>query len=382
MHVESPISPGMFRIVRVVRIARLLRSIEHLRGIRQLIFTAIKSAPALGNVCLILFLIIFIYAILGMTIFQHVRFNKGLDKVVNFQTFWSSVGVLFRISTAAGWNVILNATMTQQPPACNPTLVFKDTGNGITKGDCGNKNVAIIYFVSYIMLLSWIIVNVYIAVMLENFRLAQAQETIGITEDGIEAFYDVWQKFDPIPTQFIQVSELKSFVGHLEEPFDLTEKEYEEMLTKCDIAIKEQERFHCLDVLSALVKFRLGSRRCAESENVKKVLAKVEEIFAIKFPVRKQVVTVDSTLKRYQIKVDAAQTVQRVYRYYCYVTYLKNLTRLERYNKNPKRYMIRDVAANLVIPKQLYDKSGHKREKLRSQGRKKSLIYQNRFTNR
>ena len=382
MHVESPISPGLFRIVRVVRIARLLRSIQHLRGIRQLIFTAIKSAPALGNVCLILFLIIFIYAVLGMTIFQNVRFNKDLNKVVNFQTFWSSVGVLFRISTAAGWNLVLNATMTEEPPTCNPNLVFKGQENGITKGDCGNKMVAIIFFVSYIMLLSWIIVNVYIAVMLENFRQAQAQETIGITEDGIEAFYDVWQMFDPVPTQFIQVADLPEFVEHLEEPFNLTKLEYEEMLTKCDIAVKERERFHCLDVLSALVKFRLGDRRCSENENMKKVLEKVEQIFAIKFPVRKQVATIDSTLKRHLIKVGAAQTIQRVFRYYCYVTYLKNITRMVRYNKNPKRYLLRDMRANLVMPKEWFDENGFKRDILESPGSQKGTVYRNNFSNR
>lgn len=137
MHVESPISPGLFRIIRVARIARLLRSIEYLRGIRQLIFTAIKSAPALANVCLILFLIVFIYAVLGMTIFQHVRLNgNGLNEVVNFRTFWSSVGLLFRISTAAGWNIILNSTMLE-PPNCDPNFKFypNDVGNGITEGN-------------------------------------------------------------------------------------------------------------------------------------------------------------------------------------------------------------------------------------------------------
>ena len=240
--------------------------------------------------------------------------------------------------------------------------------------------MAVVYFLSYIMLLTWIVINVYIAVMLENFRQAQDQESIGITEDGIEAFYEVWQKFDPLPTQFIRVEQLESFVGDLEQPFDLSKTEYEEMMIKCDIPVKEEERFHCLDILSALVKFRLGERRCTESEDMKKVLEKVEKIFAIKFPARKHVATIDSTLKRHQVRVNAAQTVQRLFRYYCFVTYTKKLTRMARYNRNPNRYMIRDMMANLVVPSQLYDKEGKKRVRsIQRQESRHNVVFRNHF---
>ena len=115
---------------------------------------------------------------------------------------------------------------------------------------------------------------------------------------------------------------------------------------------------------------------------MKKVLEKVEQIFAIKFPVRKQVATIDSTLKRHLNKVGAAQTIQRVFRYYCYVIYLKNITRMVRYNKNPKRYLLRDMRANLVMPKEWFDENGFKRDILESPRRQKGIVYRNNFSNR
>jgi len=43
--------------------------------------------PALFNIGLLLFLIMFIYAIFGMSFFMHVRHTHGLDDIFNFEPF-------------------------------------------------------------------------------------------------------------------------------------------------------------------------------------------------------------------------------------------------------------------------------------------------------
>ena len=54
------------------------------------------SLPALFNIGALIFLITFIYAIIGINLFGHVKHQGAIDDLVNFQTFGSSMMLLFR----------------------------------------------------------------------------------------------------------------------------------------------------------------------------------------------------------------------------------------------------------------------------------------------
>ena len=302
------ISPGLFRVVRVFRLGRLLRFFDGAKGIRKLLFTIVKSAPALSNIGTLLFLIIFIYAIMAMNLFGQLAHQGAINEIANFETFGSSMCLLFRISTAAGWNGVLDAAMVQ-PPLCDPT---KGSG-GISKGNCGNKLVAVLFFVSYIVLIVLIIINMYIAVILENFNQAQSQDEAGITEDDLEAYYVCWENFDPKATQFIKYSQLPDFIDALDPPLKVPKPNYW-FLEQTDIPIKDRHRCHCLDVMTALIKRALGEDNCNESEDVKKVLKKVEDRYRQIFPLRAKENTKETTRERLKIENSAARRIQRVFR--------------------------------------------------------------------
>ena len=68
---EDMFSPSLLRVLRIFRIARLLRLVEFAKGIRQLLWALMISLPALFNVGALLFLVIFIYGIIGMSAFGH-----------------------------------------------------------------------------------------------------------------------------------------------------------------------------------------------------------------------------------------------------------------------------------------------------------------------
>jgi len=107
------VSPTLLRVVRVFRIGRILRLVKSAKGIRTLLFSLAVSLPALFNIGLLLFLIMFmllimfIYAIFGMSFFMHVRHTHGLDDIFNFETFGQSMILLFQTSTSAGWDGVL-----------------------------------------------------------------------------------------------------------------------------------------------------------------------------------------------------------------------------------------------------------------------------------
>uniref|UniRef100_A0A8C2UGX5 Sodium channel protein type 2 subunit alpha-like n=1 Tax=Coturnix japonica TaxID=93934 RepID=A0A8C2UGX5_COTJA len=191
------VSPTLFRVIRLARIGRILRLIRAAKGIRTLLFALMMSLPALFNIGLLLFLVMFIYAIFGMSNFAYVKKEAGIDDMFNFETFGNSMICLFQITTSAGWDGLLAPILNSGEPDCDPNKIHPGSS---VKGDCGNPSVGIFFFVSYIIISFLIVVNMYIAIILENFSV-----------DDFEMFYEIWEKFDPDATQFIEFSKLSDF---------------------------------------------------------------------------------------------------------------------------------------------------------------------------
>uniref|UniRef100_A0A8C3V8Q3 Sodium channel protein n=1 Tax=Catharus ustulatus TaxID=91951 RepID=A0A8C3V8Q3_CATUS len=212
------VSPTLFRVVRLARIGRILRLIKGAKGIRTLLFALMMSLPALFNIGLLLFLVMFIYAIFGMSNFAYVKREDGIDDMFNFETFGNSMICLFQITTSAGWNNLLNPILNSGEPDCNPNKTHPGSS---VKGDCGNPSVGIFFFVSYIIISFLVVVNMYIAVILENFSVATEESAEPLGEDDFEMFYEVWEKYDPDATQFIEYSKLSDFAAALEPPLHI-----------------------------------------------------------------------------------------------------------------------------------------------------------------
>lgn len=154
------ITPTLLRVVRVFRIGRVLRLIKPAQGIREFLFALVLSLPALFNITLLLFLLIFIYTVFGMNFWGNVGSFGTFDDIVNFRTFGSSFLLMFRLSTAAGWNDILDNLLTS-PPTCNSTYMTMPDGRvkQTPNGSCPNTGLAIFFMVTYVILTKIIVVN-------------------------------------------------------------------------------------------------------------------------------------------------------------------------------------------------------------------------------
>ena len=313
-------SPGLLRVVRVFRLGRLLRFFDGAKGIRQLLFTIVKSAPALLNIGTLLFLIMFIYAIMGMNFFMYVKEAGAFNAVVNFKTFGSSMCLLFRISTAAGWNGVLEAAMIS-PPKCNATKRAELQNNN----DCGSPLLAVIYFVSYIAVIVLIMINMYIAVILENFNQAQSQDEAGITEDDLEAFYTCWEQFDPKATQFIKYYQLPDFLDALDGPLRVPKPNYW-FLEENEIPVKDRHKVHCLDIMASVIKRAIGEVEGGESTDFLSVMTKVEEKYRTAFPTRAKESTKITTAERLKIENAAARKIQKVFRRHLLIEQIKQMS--------------------------------------------------------
>ncbi|XP_008286722.1 sodium channel protein type 4 subunit alpha-like [Stegastes partitus] len=298
------VSPTLFRVIRLARIGRVLRLIRAAKGIRTLLFALMMSMPALFNIGLLLFLVMFIYAIFGMANFAYVKKQDGVDDMFNFETFGNSMICLFQISTSAGWDNLLSPIMSSSPDECD--LNFVNTGTN-TRGNCGSPSVGIAFFVSYIIISFLIVVNMYIAIILENFSVATEESTEPLSEDDFEMFYEVWEKFDSEATQFIEFSMLSSFADTLSEPLRIA-KPNKIKLIAMDLPMVSGDRIHCLDILFAFTKRVLG-----ESGEMDALKQQMEEKFMMTNPSKMSHEPITSTLRR-KLEEVSAIIIQRCYR--------------------------------------------------------------------
>lgn len=134
------------------------------KGIRTLLFALAVSMPALFNIGLLLFLIMFIYSIFGMSFFGYVRKSAGVTDLFNFESFPNSFIILFQMCTTAGWSGVLQALTNDRPPDCDPTL--KSPSN---KGDCGSTAIAVPFLVSYLIISSLVVVRSFVFLWKRNW---------------------------------------------------------------------------------------------------------------------------------------------------------------------------------------------------------------------
>uniref|UniRef100_A0A8C9U616 Voltage-dependent L-type calcium channel subunit alpha n=1 Tax=Serinus canaria TaxID=9135 RepID=A0A8C9U616_SERCA len=158
---NSRVSITFFRLFRVMRLVKLLSRGE---GVRTLLWTFIKSFQALPYVALLIVMLFFIYAVIGMQMFGKIAMVDGtqINRNNNFQTFPQAVLLLFRCATGEAWQeILLDCSYGRR---CDPESDYAE-GEEYT---CGT-GFAYFYFISFYMLCAFLIINLFVAVIMDNF---------------------------------------------------------------------------------------------------------------------------------------------------------------------------------------------------------------------
>ncbi|KAM8868466.1 calcium channel, voltage-dependent, L type, alpha 1D subunit, a isoform 18-T18 [Synchiropus picturatus] len=185
---SARISITFFRLFRVMRLVKLLSRGE---GIRTLLWTFIKSFQALPYVALLIAMLFFIYAVIGMQVFGKIAMVDGthINRNNNFQTFPQAVLLLFRCATGEAWQEIMLACMPGK--LCDPESDH-NPGEEMT---CGS-GFAIVYFITFYMLCAFLIINLFVAVIMDNFDYLTRDWSI-LGPHHLDEFKRIWSEYDP-----------------------------------------------------------------------------------------------------------------------------------------------------------------------------------------
>ncbi|XP_070508106.1 voltage-dependent calcium channel type A subunit alpha-1 isoform X3 [Chironomus tepperi] len=209
---ENSFNVGFLRLFRAARLIKLLR-----QGytIRILLWTFVQSFKALPYVCLLIAMLFFIYAIIGMQVFGNIALDAtgGLTRHNNFRTFVQGLMLLFRCATGESWPNIMLACLRGKP--CDP--------NAKKDGDSCGSSLAYAYFVSFIFFCSFLMLNLFVAVIMDNFDYLTRDSSI-LGAHHLDEFVRIWAEYDPNATGKIHYTEMYDMLKNMDPPLGFGNK--------------------------------------------------------------------------------------------------------------------------------------------------------------
>lgn len=145
---------GFVAAFRLARILRVLRLVHALPQLKLLVDAMLKSIPSMAYVGILLFLLFYIYGVMGTFIF-------GKNDPVHFGDLYISIITLFQITTLEGWSDIMFLNV----------FGCEDAFYGLEDGcpePYGYGIWAVIYFVSFVLIGTMIVMNLFIGVIMNS----------------------------------------------------------------------------------------------------------------------------------------------------------------------------------------------------------------------
>jgi voltage-gated sodium channel len=133
-------------LLRVLRIFRVLRLIDGLPELRLIVSVLIKSLTSMTYIAMLMFISFYIYAVLGVEMF-------GKAQPAEFGNLQESFFTLFRILTCDAWAELRGACLEH-----------------------GNYWVVTAYFVSWVMISTFLLINLVVGAVLNNYQVVHEKE--------------------------------------------------------------------------------------------------------------------------------------------------------------------------------------------------------------
>uniref|UniRef100_A0A8C2L3M7 Voltage-dependent L-type calcium channel subunit alpha n=1 Tax=Cyprinus carpio TaxID=7962 RepID=A0A8C2L3M7_CYPCA len=205
------VSITFFRLFRVLRLIKLL-NLNNITTIIMYLFILSFYFIALPHVGLLIVMLFFIYAVIGMQMFGKVALVDGteINRNNNFQTFPQAVLLLFRVATGEQWPKVMLASMYGK--LCDAK---SDYGPG-EEYTCGSS-IAVFYFLSFYMLCAFLIINLFVAIIMDNFDYLTRDWSI-LGPHHLDEFKKIWAEYDPEATGRIKHLDVVTLLRRIQPP--------------------------------------------------------------------------------------------------------------------------------------------------------------------
>jgi voltage-gated sodium channel len=161
-------------VLRLIRLLRVLRLVHALPKLQLLVGALLKSLPSMGYVSLLLLLLFYIFAVSGTFLFGH-------NDPRHWGTLERSFLTLFETVTLEGWVDVLDIQMQ----GCARSG-YEDAPELCTQS-AARPVIAVVFFVSFILMGTMIMLNLFIGVIMNGMQEAHAESDRLKAEDAAAA---------------------------------------------------------------------------------------------------------------------------------------------------------------------------------------------------
>ena len=163
---------GHLSVIRIIRVARVLRLLKKAKRLYIIFNAFLRTIPAFINVGGLIIVLIYIFTVIGGRLFAKVKIENSVaidDHHKNFKNFGNSFLTLIIIMTGEGWYEIMEDY--SKGPTINSDCIVNPTWQDYVENDyktigCGRTLVSIVFFGTYVFIVSLILLNLFIAVTL------------------------------------------------------------------------------------------------------------------------------------------------------------------------------------------------------------------------
>ena len=165
-----PIGAQYAMVLRLARLLRVLKLVRALPKLQILVGALLKSIPSIGYISILLFMLFYLYAVTGTFLFSE-------NDPIHFRNLQTSMLSLFRAVTLEDWTDLMYIQMA----GC------ADYGYGGIEHLCTSSTARPIigasFFVSFILIGTMIILNLFIGVIMNGMDEARAEADAEIEQE-------------------------------------------------------------------------------------------------------------------------------------------------------------------------------------------------------
>jgi voltage-gated sodium channel len=167
-----PINSQYVTVLRLARLLRVLRLVRAVPRLQILVGALLKAIPSMGYVSLLLFLVFYIYGVAAVFLF-------GKNDPFRFGDLPTALVTLFQVATAEEWVQTLNI----QRYGCH---VLGYEGREAVCTPTAYPILAPLFFISFILVGTMVILNLFIGVIMNGMEEAQDEQDERAERDRLE----------------------------------------------------------------------------------------------------------------------------------------------------------------------------------------------------